>query len=78
MKGYYLDIELGKEYDITLRLSSGFLLCTQDVVFIRTTLKGFNFLNKATSKCVFSRGLYKSKKKDKFFLSKKVTLKIKL
>ncbi len=74
MIGYNIDLELGKTYTVSVRIDNGHVLNTENLLFIQTTPKGYNFLNTKTCKCVFKGGFYKSNKTGKFFISKRLKI----
>lgn len=74
MLGYYKDLELGKTYTISVRLDNGYSLTTTGHRFIQVTRKGFNFLDVDKHRCIFNGHFYRSKKNNKFFLSKNLTI----
>ena len=74
MLGYYKDLELGKTYTISYRLHNGHNVTTRRVRFIQVTPKGFNFLDVNNHRCIFKGHFYRSKKNNKFFIVKNLTI----
>jgi hypothetical protein len=74
MEGYYKQLELGKTYSITCRLSNRYSITTTGFRFIQVTSKGFNFLDVNKHRCIFKGHFYRSKKNSKFFISKKLII----
>ena len=52
MDGHYINLELGKNYTISVKLKNGFRLTTSGYRFIQVTPKGFNFLDVNKHKCI--------------------------
>ena len=64
----YETFALGEEYLVGRRVCK----------FIKTTPKGFNFLDTHTSKCVFRRHLYDNKYSGKCIQNKEKTFKVRI
>lgn len=75
MKGYFKDLKLGGYYSIQARMNRDFLIISDKLRFIKTTPKGFNFLDENTNKCIFPQHFYKSNTVGKFFINSKIIIK---
>lgn len=72
---YPIKLDIGIKYIVQFKNSNHKIHC----LFIKTTKKGFNFLNIKTNKCIFKRVMYKSKCENHksssvFFVNKNINI----
>jgi hypothetical protein len=73
IKGTFQTLNLGDNFTVEVRIKNNYVIGSV-CKFIKTTPKGYNFLNLETNKVIFGRGFYPAKSNGKFFIHKSISI----